>query len=155
MDEYRAAKTPLIELLRSVPKHAVEMLEAWNSRAEDVSIKEYQQDLQLRDDHIAEQASRIKELEERRCEICGYAEHHREHTGCLRVFVDEQAAEISRLKALIEKIEYLVRSHWNPHKQLDRGQQISNEVVEYIIENIVKFKGNLHGPKTSPSASSS
>ena len=56
---------------------------------------------------------------------------------------------------MIEKIEYLVRSHWNPHKQLDRGQQISNEVVEYIIENIVKFKGNLHGPKTSPSASGS
>ena len=85
MDECRAAKTPLIELLRSVPKHAVEMyehnpthhqnipygrlcheaadaLEAWNRRAEDVSIKEYQQDLQLRDDHIAEQAAEISRL---------------------------------------------------------------------------------------------
>ena len=80
--------------------------------------------------------------------------------------LDQLHAENARLKvelaewkahdeALIEKIEYLVRSHWNPHKQLDRGQQISNEVVEYIIENIVKFKGNLHGPKTSPSASGS
>ena len=39
--------------------------------------------------------------------------------------------------------------------ELGRGQQISNEVVECIIESIVKFKGNLHGPKTSPSASSS
>ena len=26
-----------------------------------------------------------KPLEERRCEICGYAEHHREHTSCLRI----------------------------------------------------------------------
>ena len=26
----------------------------------------------------------IERLSERRCEICGYAEHHREHTGCLR-----------------------------------------------------------------------
>ena len=103
MDECRAARTPLIELLRSVPKHAADALEAWNRRAEDVSIKEYQQDLQLRDDHIAEQAARIKELEERRCEICGYAEHHREHTGCLRVFVDEQAAEITRLRKVLAK----------------------------------------------------
>ena len=52
---------------------------------------------------IAKRDARIAELEERRCEICGYAEHHREHTGCLRVFVDEQAAEISRLKAVIAK----------------------------------------------------
>lgn len=26
-----------------------------------------------------------KPLEERRCEVCGYAEHHREHTSCLRI----------------------------------------------------------------------
>ena len=31
------------------------------------------------------------------------AEHHREHTGCLRVFVDEQAAEISRLRKVLAK----------------------------------------------------
>lgn len=55
--------------------------------------------------------------------------------------------------ALIEKIEYLVRSHWNPHKQLDREQQISNEVVDYIIENVVKFRRCPHEPKTTPSAS--
>lgn len=52
---------------------------------------------------IAKLNKRIAELEERRCEICGYAEHHREHTGCLRVFVDEQSAEIARLKSVIEK----------------------------------------------------
>ena len=36
---------------------------------------------------------RVQELEERRCEVCGYAEHHREHTGCLRVKVKELTAE--------------------------------------------------------------
>ena len=54
-------------------------------------------------DLLKEQAARIKELEERRCEICGYAEHHREHTGCLRVLVDEQAAEITRLREVLAK----------------------------------------------------
>ena len=33
---------------------------------------------------IEQLTARIAELEERRCEVCGYAEQHREHTGCLR-----------------------------------------------------------------------
>lgn len=36
---------------------------------------------------------RIAELEERRCEVCGYAEHHREHTGCLRKQIEKLTAE--------------------------------------------------------------
>ena len=133
MDKCRAAKTPLIELLRSVPKHAGEMLEAWNSRAEDVSIKKYQQDLQLRDDHIAEQAARIKELEERRCEICGYAEHHREHTGCLRVFVNEQAAEITRLKGVIAKCkDALEDSHQNINQERGFASEIEHDIEQAL-----------------------
>ena len=150
MDECRAAKTPLIELLRSVPKHAVEMYEhnpthhqnipygrlcheaadALEIAKRDERIAELEADQDKANaavaignylgktynyawcntslasqtiDLLKEQAARIKELEERRCEICGYAEHHREHTGCLRVFVDEQAAEISRLRKVLAK----------------------------------------------------
>ena len=33
---------------------------------------------------LAKLHTRVAKLEERRCEVCGYAEHHREHTGCLR-----------------------------------------------------------------------
>ena len=33
---------------------------------------------------IEQLQAKVAELEERRCEVCGYAEHHREHTGCLR-----------------------------------------------------------------------
>lgn len=36
-----------------------------------------------------------KPLEERRCEICGYAEHHREHTGCLRTKLAAAQEEIA------------------------------------------------------------
>lgn len=36
---------------------------------------------------------RVAELEERRCEVCGYAEHHREHTGCLRKQIEKLTAE--------------------------------------------------------------
>lgn len=34
-----------------------------------------------------------KPLDERRCEVCGYAEHHREHTGCLRKQIEKLTAE--------------------------------------------------------------
>lgn len=37
--------------------------------------------------------ARVAELEERRCEVCGYAEHHREHTGCLRKQIEKLTAE--------------------------------------------------------------
>ncbi len=39
-------------------------------------------------------------LQERRCEVCGYAEHHREHTGCLRKQVERLEAENAALKDL-------------------------------------------------------
>ena len=37
-------------------------------------------------------------LEERRCEICGYAEHHREHTSCLRTQLAAAQEENGRLE---------------------------------------------------------
>lgn len=43
-------------------------------------------------------AERVGELEERRCEICGYAEHHREHTGCLRRQLAESQAREAKLR---------------------------------------------------------
>lgn len=40
----------------------------------------------------------LPELEERRCEICGYAEHHREHTSCLRTQLAAAQEENGRLE---------------------------------------------------------
>ena len=84
-------------------------------------------------DLLKEQAARIKELEERRCEICGYAEHHREHTGCLRVFVDEQAAEITRLKGVIEKCkEALEDSHQNINQERGFASEIKRDIEQAL-----------------------
>ena len=46
--------------------------------------------------------ARVAELEERRCEVCGYAEHHREHTGCLRKQVSSLKAELREICAAID-----------------------------------------------------
>ena len=45
-------------------------------------------------------AKATKPLEERRCEICGYAEHHREHTSCLRT---QLAAAQEEIKTVTEQ----------------------------------------------------
>ena len=40
------------------------------------------------------------DLRSRRCEVCGYLEHEREHTGCLReqlAALAEQNAELQRM----------------------------------------------------------
>ena len=51
---------------------------------------------------LAKLHTRIAELEERRCEVCGYAEHHREHTGCLRKQVSSLKAELREICAAID-----------------------------------------------------
>ena len=82
---------------------------------------------------IAKRDARIKELEERRCEICGYAEHHREHTGCLRVFVNEQDAEISRLKGVIAKCkEALEDSHQNINQERGFASEIEHDIEQAL-----------------------
>ena len=65
---------------------------------------------------IEQLRQRVQELEERRCEIYGYAEHHREHTGCLR----------TQLAAAQEECEF----QRNAHKQaeelmLEQGNQLT------------------------------
>ena len=61
---------------------------------------------------IEQLRQRVQELEERRCEVCGYAEHHREHTGCLRVKVKELTAERDALKQ--QRDDLLVAQQWQP-----------------------------------------
>ena len=51
---------------------------------------------------LKELRARVAELEERRCEVCGYAEHHREHTGCLRNQVSSLKAELREICAAID-----------------------------------------------------
>ena len=44
-------------------------------------------------------------LRSRRCEICGYLEHEREHTGCLRVQLAALAEQNEKLKAELKSID--------------------------------------------------
>ena len=43
---------------------------------------------------------RVQELEERRCEVCGYAEHHREHTRRLRTQLANTEKRVTEACAL-------------------------------------------------------
>ena len=55
--------------------------------------------------------ARVAELEERRCEVCGYAEHHREHTGCLRKQVSTLKAELTRVTHNLSVTEQTMREY--------------------------------------------
>ena len=76
---------------------------------------DYQRELAQAKELLANQAAYIRTLQEenlrlnkrptdRRCEICGYMEHHREHTSCLRVKTAEQEALIAELVEILRKI---------------------------------------------------
>ncbi len=57
---------------------------------------------------IAELEAEVERLSERRCEVCGYAEHHREHSGCLR---QQLAAQALTIKTMREALEKFIDSH--------------------------------------------
>lgn len=57
------------------------------------------------DQLVAAVLKATKPLEERRCEICGYAEHHREHTGCLRTQLTTAREEIDQLRQRVQELE--------------------------------------------------
>ena len=57
------------------------------------------------DQLVAAVLKATKPLEERRCEICGYAEHHREHTGCLRTQLTAAREEIDQLRQRVQELE--------------------------------------------------
>ena len=98
---------------------------------------------------LAKLYTRVVELEERRCEVCGYAEHHREHTGCLRKQVSSLKAELREICAAIDdpacdltlttvecikklkaENESLKWDQWQPIEQLDkRIEQLEDEVA--------------------------
>ena len=59
---------------------------------------------------LREQVERLTKerdaLRSRRCEICGYLEHEREHTGCLRV----QLSALAEAKKDAERYRWLIKN---------------------------------------------
>ena len=83
---------------------------------------------------IEQLRQRVQELEERRCEICGYAEHHREHTGCLR----------AQLAAAQEECEF----QRNAHKQAEELMLEQSKQLAAAQEEIERLRIALDCTKT-------
>lgn len=89
---------------------------------------------------VSERDARIAKLEDRRCEICGYAEHHREHTGCLRVLVDEQAARIKELEEINRLLNLATET-------IGRSCKRKEEEISRLREVLAKCGVSLTGMK--------
>ena len=71
---------------------------------------------------------------ERRCEVCGYAEHHREHTGCLRkqlLDAQSQLAEVTRER---DAAYDAVDKNWVSHQQFLSTQAHAARLVEALTQ---------------------
>ena len=51
------------------------------------------------------------DLRSRRCEVCGYLEHEREHTGCLREQLAALAEQNAKMRKALTKWRYLDSSY--------------------------------------------
>ena len=89
---------------------------------------------------VAELEEEIERLSERRCEICGYAEHHREHTSCLRTQLAAAQEEIQRMKRerllTADAIESMHASHKD---QLAKAEQRVAEACALQVATETKF----------------
>lgn len=66
-------------------------------------------------------------LRSRRCEVCGYLEHEREHTGCLREQLAALAEQNEKLRAVLDK---LARLGNEPYLGNSIGNRIAAEALQ-------------------------
>ena len=71
-----------------------------------VEIPSSREELQREITELREQVEKLTKerdaLRSRRCEICGYLEHEREHTGCLRVQLLALAEQNAKMRSFLE-----------------------------------------------------
>ena len=80
------------------------------------------------------------DLRSRRCEVCGYLEHEREHTGCLREQLAALAEQNEKLRKALTKWRYLDSSYnW-------RCGHCGNEVEDGHKEGCALSLPNLTSP---------
>lgn len=89
---------------------------------------------------IEQLRQRVQELEERRCEVCGYAEHHREHTGCLREKVKELTAERDRLSELCDKWNFECDEMREDNERLANVVNAMKKAYESAEESVLALK---------------
>ena len=80
------------------------------------------------------------DLRSRRCEVCGYLEHEREHTGCLREQLAALAEQNAKMRKALTKWRYLDSSYnW-------RCGHCGNEVEDGHKEGCALSLPNLATP---------
>ena len=80
------------------------------------------------------------DLRSRRCEVCGYLEHEREHTGCLREQLAALAEQNAKMRKALTKWRYLDSSYnW-------RCGHCGNEVEDGHKEGCALSLPNLTSP---------
>ena len=80
------------------------------------------------------------DLRSRRCEVCGYLEHEREHTGCLREQLAALAKQNAKMRKALTKWRYLDSSYnW-------RCGHCGNEVEDGHKEGCALSLPNLTSP---------
>ena len=96
-DEQRAMENEIISLREQVEK--------WKSLHE--SLTKLNEAQERRHEKQVEKLTKERDdLRSRRCEVCGYLEHEREHTGCLR----EQLAALAEQNEKLRKVLLLFKT---------------------------------------------
>ena len=79
-----------------------------------------------------------KPLEERRCEICGYAEHHREHTSCLRTQLAAAQEEAAQYK---DELAMVLRCSADLRSQLAAAQEENGRLENQVLARDAELWG--------------
>ena len=121
-DEQRAMEneiTTLREQVEKLTEESVVLRASSRSKLETISSLELQ---------VEKLTKERDDLRSRRCEVCGYLEHEREHTGCLR----EQLAALAEQNAKMRKV--LLRLAC-----LGNGDQYGNSIGNCIAQEALSL----------------
>ena len=121
----------LLKELRSELAAAQEEINGWRNQAH-----QSQSAFERTQEQLLSAQAEIKRLEERRCEICGYAEHHREHTSCLRT---QLAAAREEIKTVTEQKNRMWFEMQTAQNQLAKAEQRVAEACALQVATETKF----------------
>ena len=73
------------------------------------------------------------DLRSRRCEVCGYLEHEREHTGCLREQLAALAEQNEKMRAFVIKVSEQTPEkpdYWSSCGQCEHNSSNAEDLLE-------------------------
>ena len=94
---------------------------AWNRRASPASAPELRE-------QVEKLTKERDDLRSRRCEVCGYLEHEREHTGCLREQLAALAEQNEKMREALQKLACL-----------GNGEQYGNSIGNCIAQEALSL----------------